>query len=90
MQAIGRTLRSLSVAALICAACASQAAAQQPSLSIEKLIGDGWEVAGYISAWENRALILFKHPQHKYLVQCSVLTDVLRNPRVVVACYELR
>ena len=61
-----------------------------PSPTIEKLLGDGWEIAGYISAWENRSLILFKHKDHKYLVQCSVLIDVLRNPRVVTYCYELR
>jgi hypothetical protein len=34
-------------------------------LTIERLITDGWEVAGYISAWENRSLILFKHKEHK-------------------------
>jgi hypothetical protein len=66
------------------------AAAQQSSTTIEKLLADGWEVAGYISAWENRSLILFKHKEHKHLVQCSVLLDVMRNPRVVTYCYELR
>jgi len=66
------------------------ALAQQPAPTIEKLLGDGWEVAGYISAWENRSLILFKHKDRKYLVQCSVLVDVLRNQRTVIACYELR
>ena len=60
------------------------------SVTIEKLVSDGWEVAGYISAWENRSLILFKHKEHKHLVQCSVLIDVMRNPRVVTYCYELR
>ena len=69
---------------------ARHALAQQPSLTIEKLLGEGWEVAGYIAAWENRSLILFKHREHKHLVQCSVLIDVLRNPRTVTACYELR
>jgi hypothetical protein len=64
--------------------------AQQPAVTIEKLITDGWEVAGYIAAWENRSLILFKHKDHKYLVQCSVLLDVMRNPRLVIYCYELR
>ena len=63
---------------------------QQTSVTIEKLVTDGWEVTGYIAAWENRSLILFKHKEHKYLVQCSVLIDVLRNPRVVTYCYELR
>jgi hypothetical protein len=63
---------------------------QQTAVTIEKLIGDGWEIAGYIAAWENRSLILFKHKEHKFLVQCSVLIDVMRNPRVVTYCYELR
>jgi hypothetical protein len=62
----------------------------QSQASIEKLLQDGWEVAGYVSAWENRSLILFKHKDHKYLVQCSVLIDVLRSPRLVTYCYELR
>ena len=65
-------------------------AQQQSQTSIEKLLSDGWEVAGYISAWENRSLILFRHKDQKYLVQCSVLIDVMRNPRVVTYCYEIR
>jgi hypothetical protein len=69
---------------------ASALAQQQPaSPSIEKLLSDGWEIAGYISAWENRSLILFRHKDQKYLVQCSVLIDVMRNPRVVT-CHEIR
>jgi hypothetical protein len=62
----------------------------QGATSIEKLLEQGWETAGYVSAWENRSLILFKHKDHKYLVQCSVLIDVLRSPRVVTYCYEIR
>jgi hypothetical protein len=70
---------------------ASALAQQQPvSPSIEKLFSDGWEIAGYISAWENRSLILFRHKDQKYLVQCSVLIDVMRNPRVVTYCHEIR
>ena len=65
-------------------------AQQQSAVTIEKLVTDGWEVTGYIAAWENRSLILFKHKEHKYLVQCSVLIDVMRNPRVVTYCYELK
>jgi hypothetical protein len=65
------------------------APAQEPSLTIEKLIADGWEVAGYVAAWENRSLILFKHKEHNYLVQCSVL-NVMRDPRVVTTCYEIK
>ena len=65
-------------------------AQQTPPITIEKLLADGWDVAGYISAWENRSLILFKHKEHHALVQCSVLVDVMRNPRVVTTCYELK
>lgn len=83
-------LRMLSSATVVAFLLVAQAVAQQPPVTIEKLITDGWEVAGYIAAWENRTLILFKHKEHKYLVQCSVLTDVLRNPRLVIACYELK
>jgi hypothetical protein len=68
---------------------AGPAPAQQP-LTIEKLIADGWEVAGYVSAWENRSLILFKHKDRKSLVQCSVLIDVTRDQRIVTTCYELK
>jgi len=46
-------------------------------------------VAGYVAAWENRSLILFKHKEHNYLVQCSVL-NVMRDPRVVTTCYEIK
>jgi hypothetical protein len=66
------------------------ALAQEPAGSIEKLIADGWEVAGYIAVQENRSLILFKHKTHNYLVQCSVLIDVMRKPRMVTYCYDLK
>lgn len=66
------------------------ASAQQSSASIEDLLAQGWEIAGYVAAWENRSLILFRHKDHKYLVQCSILIDVLRTPRTVRTCYEIR
>jgi hypothetical protein len=47
-------------------------------------------MVGYVSAWENRSLILFKHKDRKYLVQCSVLIDVTRAQTVVINCYELK
>jgi len=68
---------------------AGQASAPRPAPTIETLVADGWEVAGYVAAWENRSLILFKNKNQSYLVQCSVLIDVMRNPRQVVYCYEL-
>jgi hypothetical protein len=71
-------------------AFAAPLAAQTPAITIEKLVADGWEVAGYIAAWENRTLILFRHKEHKYLVQCSVLVDVTRAQRIVTVCYEIK
>ena len=65
-------------------------AAAEPPLTIERLIGEGWEIAGYASGYDNRStLILFHHKDKTYLVQCSTLYDVTRNPRVNVNCYEL-
>jgi hypothetical protein len=84
-----RILASAVLASLVASAMPA-AAQQQSATTVEKLLGDGWEVAGYVSAWENRSLILFKHKEHKYLVQCSVLLDVMRKERVVTYCYEIR
>jgi hypothetical protein len=70
---------------------ASRLAAADPPLTIERLIGEGWEIAGYTSGYDNRSsLILFRHKDKTYLVQCSTLYDVTRNPRTNVNCYELR
>ena len=66
-----------------------QAVAQQP-LTIERLLTEGWQIAGYVAVSDNRSLILLKHASVKALVQCSVLIDVTRNPRVVTNCYELK
>lgn len=66
-------------------------ASADPPLSIEQLIADGWEIGGYTSGYDNRSsLILFRHKDQTFLVQCSTLYDVTRNPRVTVNCYELR
>ena len=66
------------------------AAAAEPPLTIERLMGEGWEIAGYASGYDNRStLILFRHKDTNYLIQCSTLYDVTRNPRVTVNCYEL-
>lgn len=67
------------------------AEAQQPSAGqVEALLKEGWEVTGYVAAWENRTLILLKHREKPFLMQCSVLIDVTRSPRVVTLCYEIR
>jgi hypothetical protein len=37
-------------------------AAAGPPLSIERLLSEGWEIAGYASGYDNRtSLILFRH-----------------------------
>lgn len=59
-------------------------------VSVEGLLKDGWEIAGYASNFEGRSLILFKHKEKPYLAQCSVLYDVTRTNRVVTNCYEVR
>jgi hypothetical protein len=66
------------------------ASAQPQSVTIEKIFTNGWEVAGYIAASGNRSLILFKHRDHKYLVQCSALVDVTRAQSLVITCYDLK
>jgi hypothetical protein len=75
--------------AIIAAGCGARAA--EPPLTIEGLLGDGWEIAGYASGYDNRtSLILFRHPGMNALVQCGVLYDVTRNPRTIINCYELK
>jgi len=79
---------SLSVAMII---VASGLTAAEPPLSIERLLSEGWEIAGYASGYDNRtSLILFRHAGKNALVQCGVLYDVTRNPHTIVNCYELR
>ena len=72
----------------------SPAFAQTPpppaGTTLEALVREGWEVAGYVAASDIRTLILLRHKANAWLVQCSVLIDVTRNPRQVITCYELR
>ena len=75
----------------IALACSTPVAAAEPALSVERLLREGWEIAGYTGTFDNRSsLLLFRNKDREYLVQCSVLYDVTRNPRVVLNCYELR
>ena len=71
-------------------AAISSAAAEAP-LTIEQLLAQGWEIAGYASGYDNRtSLILFRRQGVNTLVQCGILYDVTRAQRTVVNCYELR
>jgi hypothetical protein len=72
-------------------AASSVSADEPPPLTIGQLLGQGWEIAGYASGYDNRSsLILFRKPGINALVQCSAMYDVTRSPRTVVNCYELR
>jgi hypothetical protein len=67
------------------------AVADEPLKSIERLLSEGWEIAGFASGYDNRtSLILFRHAGTNALVQCGVLYDVTRNPRTIINCYELQ
>ena len=84
-----RRRRSLLIAALLWS-FGWQNASSQDAITIEKLLSDGWEVAGYVAALENRSLVLFRNKDKNYLVQCSILIDALRSPRVVTYCYTVK
>jgi hypothetical protein len=82
-------MRSGLLLALILAA--SSSAASDTPLTIDQLLAQGWEIAGYASGYDNRtSLILFRHPGVNALVQCGILYDVTRAQRTVVNCYELK
>ena len=77
--------------ASVLAASASAAAEAPAPLTIGQLLAQGWEIAGFASGYDNRtSLILFRHPGINALVQCGVLYDVMRSPRTIINCYELR
>lgn len=87
--AAGDRLAAAVVAAV--AVTSPPALANEPPRTIEQLVSQGWEIAGYAAlALENRSFILFKHKDQKFLIQCSVRYDVTRKPSVITNCYELR
>jgi hypothetical protein len=70
---------------------ASSLGAAEAPLTVDQLLAQGWEIAGYASGYDNRtSLILFRHQGMNALVQCGVLYDVTRNPRTIINCYELK
>jgi hypothetical protein len=85
-------MRARMAVAIGCLACAPPVAAEPASpLTVTQLLADGWEIAGYSGLpFEGRSLVLFKHKDRQYLVQCSILYDVTRTKRVAVNCYEVR
>jgi hypothetical protein len=85
-------MRVRQAVAIGCLASALPVAAEPASpLTVTQLLADGWEIAGYSGLpFEGRSLVLFKHKERQYLVQCSILYDVTRTKRVAVNCYEVR
>jgi hypothetical protein len=78
------------IIAMVLAAPPGLAATETPP-TIEQLLAQGWEIAGYASGYDNRtSLILFRQPGVNKLVQCGILYDVTRTPRTVINCYELK
>lgn len=84
------SFRALTALVLCQLAFAQPATAQDRERTVERLLAEGWEVINLAAVQERRTVILFKHKDHKFLVQCSILVDVTRRPNVVTACYEIR
>ena len=84
-------LFALVVAALLAPAAPVRAEPVEDDLTIEALLKDGWQVAGYTGAVDNwSTFILFRHPDRPYLVQCRSGYDVTRQPRTQSHCYKLK
>ena len=80
---------SLGCAAIVPALAQTPESDDRPT--IENLLKDGWQIGGYTGAVDNwSAFILFRHPNHQYLVQCRAGYDVTREKRVQTNCYRLR
>jgi hypothetical protein len=65
-------------------------AAAQDAPSIGTMLKEGWQIAGYSQASDNRStFILFRHPNQAYLVQCRAGYDATRRPPTYSFCYRL-
>ena len=84
-----KTFGLATVLALLLAAPA--VATTDENISIETLLKDGWQInaAANQSAVES-AMILLRHADQSYLVQCRASYDVTRSPSVTSHCYKLR
>ena len=66
-------------------------AAAEDAPSISTMLKEGWQIAGYSQASDNRStFILFRHPDQAYLVQCRAGYDATRTPPVYSICYRLK
>ena len=81
------------VLVLLLAAPAVAATDENIGISIETLLKDGWQIAGYAASNQfavESAMILLRHEGESYLVQCRGSFDVTRSPSVTSHCYKLR
>jgi hypothetical protein len=70
---------------------AHTSAGAEDALSISTLLKEGWQIAGYSQATDNRStFILFHHPDQTYLVQCRAGYDATRTPPTYSICYRLQ
>ncbi len=77
------------LAALLFALPVHTAAEDAPSIST--MLKEGWQIAGYSQASDNRStFILFRHPDQTYLVQCRAGYDATRMPPTYSICYRLK
>ena len=66
-------------------AASSLAAAETP-LTIDQLLAQGWEIAGYASGYDNRtSLILFRHPGVSVVPQVEALPKQQRQRADIIA-----
>ena len=70
-------------------AASSLAAAETPPLSIDQLLAQGWEIAGYASGYDNRTSLLFRHSGVNALVQCGVFRCDAQSAHDRSIAYEL-
>ena len=88
-----KTFGLATVLALLLAAPAVAATDENIGISIETLLKDGWEIAGYAASNQfavESAMILLRHEGESYLVQCRASYDVTRSPSVTSHGYKLR
>jgi hypothetical protein len=79
------------LAGLLFAAPFHTSAAAEDAPSISAMLKEGWQIAGYSQASDNRStFILFRHPDQTYLVQCRTGYDATRTPPTYSFCYRLK
>jgi len=92
MNKDSRTRRAwLILAGLLYTLPAYSQVAAEDAPSISAMLKEGWQIAGYSQASDNRStFILFRHPDQTYLVQCRAGYDATRTPPTYSICYRLK